>query len=183
MALTFLSSFLRSFPLWPPHQCQALWSPGEGLLYYIEESSVIRPVGEVVVIFFKSVFIYSHVSLSPHSVSSSLSLSGDGISECHTEFCIHQHHETVVFFWVDLDRVKGPVLEPFLNTLPLLCDNSLPTPTPPHPLRKTYKIKKKTKALHLETGVLLIIMHITFTLMDLARGVLEPSPPTYQTSS
>lgn len=48
--------------------------------------------------FFKSVFIYSHVSLSPRSVSSSLSLSGDGISECHTELCIHQHQETLVFF-------------------------------------------------------------------------------------
>ena len=52
-------------------------------------------------------------------------------------------------------------------------------PTPPHPLKQT----NKTKALHLETGVLLIIMHIIFTLMGLARGVLEPSPPTYQTSS
>lgn len=43
--------------------------------------------------------------------------------------------------------------------------------------------KKKPKALHLKTGVLLVIMHITFTLMDLASGVLEPSPPTYQTGS
>ena len=32
----FLSSLLRSLPLWPPQQCQALWSPGEGLLYYVE---------------------------------------------------------------------------------------------------------------------------------------------------
>lgn len=48
--------------------------------------------------FLKSIFIYSHVSLSPCSVSSSLSLSGDGISECHTEFCIHQHHEQLYSF-------------------------------------------------------------------------------------
>lgn len=34
--IPFLSSFLRSLPLWPPQQCQALWSPGEGLLYYVE---------------------------------------------------------------------------------------------------------------------------------------------------
>lgn len=49
--------------------------------------------------------------------------------------------------------------------------------------KKNLKTHKEPKALHVETGALLLIVHVTFTWMDLARGVLEPSPPTYQTQA
>lgn len=43
------------FPKVPPSlatkQCQALWSPEERLLYFIEGSRVIRPIGAVVLVF------------------------------------------------------------------------------------------------------------------------------------
>lgn len=73
----------------------SLWSLGEGLLHYIEGSGVIRPTGEVVLIFF-NLYLHPVLFLQARPLCLAPPPSGDAISECHTTFCIHQHHETLV---------------------------------------------------------------------------------------
>lgn len=138
----FLSSFLRSFPILATTIVPSPPVSRVGITILHRRIKCNRASRGGGVDFLKSIFIYSHVSLSSYSVSSSLSLSGDGISECHTEFCIHQHHETFVLFWVDLGRVKGHVLEPFLNILPLFVTILLPFLPHFTPSKKQTKLKK-----------------------------------------
>lgn len=47
---------------------------------------------------FLNLYLYTVLFLQARAVSlrPALPPSADSISECHTEFCIHQHHETVV---------------------------------------------------------------------------------------
>lgn len=64
----------------------------EGALLHSRKERHLAMLGEVWIIL--NLYLYTVLFLYVHTVSSS-SLSGDHISECHTEFCAHQQGRTV----------------------------------------------------------------------------------------